>query len=1346
MKRVCEYPWLRTAAAMLGAGLLTAGVRLAALEPRDDPGWYCINTWRQAQGLPQNMVYAVVQTKDGYIWTGTRGGVSRFDGVNFDTFDDLKENQLKELEVWTLLADPDGSLWIGTFGGGVTRFKDGRFTTYTTADGLVNNFVSCLARDADGGIWIGTDQGISRFHEGRFTNYTAKDAPGIERVRTLFVDRDGSVWVGTVKGEINHFVGGRFQRPAMAGPLPSWEIRAFLRDRAGDLWIGSFNGVFRLHEGKTIRFTPGEGLSAVRIYSMFEDGEGNIWAGTEVGLDRYLPGQGVFRNEYKPTPADPVQAICQDHENSLWLGLRTSGLARVRQGLFKSYTRSDGLLDSSVSVVLCDRQNRVWLGTGIGLQRLENGKFTALSEQNGLPSRPVEALLKDRTGRLWVGSVSGLYRTSASIDDPAWMADPQFVPVPNPDIPNMSARGLFEDRSGAIWISTVGEGLARFRDNRFTTYTTKDGLAHNAVRSLGEDREGNLWLGTRDGLNRFRDGTFTTLTTKDGLAGNVTGPMYRDRENALWIGTRYGVSRFKDGRFTNLTVKDGLPTNFVYSFIEDDLGNVWGTYSKGIFRVAKRQLDDCADGRIPAIKATVFGQEHGLSSTAIPVGYAPTSSRAPDGRLWFALFGGVAVIDPAKVVTNTLPPPVHIERVSINRQDYALDGVATVPPGRGDLEFHYTALSFLAPEKVRFKYQLVGYDMGWVDPGSRRAAYYSNIAPGKYTFKVIGANNDGVWNEASASFAFQLQPHFYQTRWFYGLSALGALMAALGLHYYRTRIMRAHERTLVRVVDERTKELRGYKEHLEEQVAERTRALHENRELLQAIIDGSTAIIYMKDLAGHFLLVNRRFAELCGTTKESLLGKTGYDVFPTAVATVFDANDCKALSTADPVELEETLAFADGARTYLSIKCPLRDATGRPYALCGMSTDMTQVKLMEEQLRQSQKMDAIGRLAGGIAHDFNNLLTAINGYASLALQKLTPASPLYNYLSQILMAGEKAGGLTHQLLAYSRKQVMVPRRWDLNGIASHMEALLRRIVGEDIDFFTILHPGRHDVLVDRGQVEQIILNLAVNARDAMPTGGKLVVEVDNVMLDENYTALHPEITPGSYVMLAVTDTGEGMTAEVKARLFEPFFTTKEIGKGTGLGLSVVYGIVKQSSAGIDVTSEVGRGTTFRIYFREASNESTPGGPAEPVVKAEPPRGCETIFLVEDEESVRNFVRDALEANGYKVLTARNGREALEILGRTDTKVDLVLTDVVMPDLGGLELGDRLRQVSPDLPVVFMSGYAENMILRAGSTKTDERFLSKPVSTSQLISTIRDVLRQPMRTHQPVRLLGRAEEP
>jgi PAS domain S-box-containing protein len=457
-----------------------------------------------------------------------------------------------------------------------------------------------------------------------------------------------------------------------------------------------------------------------------------------------------------------------------------------------------------------------------------------------------------------------------------------------------------------------------------------------------------------------------------------------------------------------------------------------------------------------------------------------------------------------------------------------------------------------------------------------------------------------------------------------------------------------------------------------------------------------------------------------------VIGKTDYDMpFTREQADSYVHCDREVMASGKPLrDITESQRRPDGTEAILlTSKVPLRDSEGQVIGTLGVYSDITEGKRMEDQIRQTRKMDAIGRLAGGVAHDFNNLLTIILGCSELLQGQLEPAGPARALVEQIRNAGERAANLTRQLLAFSRKQIVAPKVLDLNAAVRDMGQLLRRLIGEDINLVTSLGPSLGRVKIDPGQLEQLLLNLTVNARDAMPQGGNLTLETADVELGGNRAPGDPEFLPGKYVMLAVRDDGSGMTEEVKARVFEPFFTTKEVGRGTGLGLATVYGIVKMNHGHIDVESAPDRGSVFRVYLPRV--EEQPSGLLPPPKALR--RGTETILLAEDEEAVRSLARRVLEMAGYKVREAQNGPQALQLCAPHSGPIDLLVTDVVMPHMSGRQLAERFQAERPGLKVLYLSGYTEDAVVRHGVVETEVAFLSKPFTPVALAEKVREVL-------------------
>jgi PAS domain S-box-containing protein len=1199
-----------------------------------EPRWRVAGSWRQPQGLPQDTIYTLLQTRDGYLWAGTRAGLARFDGARFTTFDD---SRLPENEVWALTEGSDGSLWIGTYGGGLCRLKNGVFTAFAAKDGLRNNFINELACDAQGTVWIGTDVGLCAYKDGAFISYDTEVSHGARSIRAIYCAPDGTTWVGSNKDELLRVEGAKLVAVPVPGLKPASEIRAICTDRENALWIGTINGLVRLKAGEATWYTKKEGLSSDAVRRLFMDTAGQLWIATGDGVDRMKDGR-IYNEVASPSL---VGSLCGDLEGGVWMGTVSDGLSRLHQGQFISYTVDEGLSSHYVTAVLEDRQHTLWVGTSEGLNRLEatGSTFKSFFPQDALSSRRVCSLMEKRDGEVWVGMETGLFRFRYDVTKDTANSGPAFMPVEVPGLPVVFVRALFEDRDGVVWLGTHNSGLVRCRDgNQFDVFTTQNGLPDNAIRGITQDSDGTLWFGTRNGLCAFRDGRFTVYREKDGLPSDAIQELYRDSQDIIWIATRRGLGWRKDGRFHFVRTTNGLFANHISSLTEDAGGNLWLSCAKGIFRAKRSDILDCEAEKIPAIECVSYGLEHGLSSTSAVAGTHPGAFKSSDGRLWFAMLRGVCVVDPKTVGTNSVIPQVHIESVAIDDHSFHSDNIEA-EPGRGDMAIRYTATSFVAPQKIKFKYRVEGYDPDWIEAGNRREAFYNRLPPGSYIFSVIAANSDGRWNNAGAHLAFVIRPHFYQTGWFrVGLGVLAA--AGLGLAY----------RTRMRHVQRRARELEQQNSELERRVAERAAELAKSYETLRAseyfyssLVESLPQAIARKDASGRFTYVNGGFAELIGLPPAQIIGRNDYELCPDQ-AEKHRADDQRVMSTGRSVEYEEVVAKTSEVRRYLHVKkVPLIDKQGAAIGVQVLSWDRTTFRETEEKLRMAQRelietsrLAGIAEVATGVLHNIGNALNSVNISASVAAEAVNRFRiPSLDRVAKLLLEqGDRlvefyASDPRARQLPQFLNELAASLRGDQETANKEMAALrsgvehIKEIVAaqqsharvtgvneeaspaELVEYALRMSDAslaRHGITVTRDfqptpvvqtqrqKVLQVLINLISNAKEAMTGMGNRQLVIGIRSVDTNRIAIQ------------ISDNGIGIAPENLTRIFAFGFTTKKKGHGFGLHSSALA--ARELGGTLNVTSEgIGRGATFVLELPCTLREKTVDAP--PAVAAVP---------------------------------------------------------------------------------------------------------------------------------------------
>jgi len=777
--------------------------------------------------LPQNTVQCLLQTHDGYLWVGTQSGLARYDGLRFTVFDRNNTPAFKTDNVLSLAEGAHNTLWIGT-ADGLLRLRDHTFTYFSTVPLDSDRHVWAIFSDSKDRVWVGDGGVLATVRNQRLLPGTNLHA-GI--IRSLFQDSTDDLWVGADEGLLRDGAErGNWETIYRAALRDgSQGARAVCRDGQGNLWFGNEQGLWRWRDGRFKVYRTRHGLSPGRVTSIAEDGEGALWLTVERHINRYKGGQFSRLDSKTGLPDDEMRCVYPDLEGNILVGTARSGLVRLRPRRLVTYTKQDGLENDDVWSICEGPTGELWFGASHGVSRFAGETFS------NFPNA-LQPVYQDRSGSVWLRMEEGL----------GWLRDGKpelYAPKERRLFSYVSS--LYQDRSGTVWVTT-GAGVWRLKGGQCDLYT-RVGLTNpvthwedpelqrnytihtNALPGNSdpvgvlEDGQGILWVGSmRSGLHCFHHGQFTTLTTSNGLTSDLVAPLLADPDGTLWVGSDKGLNRLKDGRVTRYTTLEGLAENLVGNLLEDDAGWFWTLGHHGIHRMRRQELNELAEGKRRSIQTISYGEADGMLSSEGNVGVFPNTCQTSDGLLWFPTTRGVVVIEPHFIQTHDRPPPVVVEQVLANDQVIFGDqygagqpaGSAVVPaanaaaarleaptpPGKppaprlapgsaGLLEFRYTANTFVAPEKVRFRYKLEGHDPDWRDAGLRRAAIYTDLAPGTYRFRVIAINSHGVASQAPAEFAFSLAPFFYQTRGFYVASALGVLLIGLGLHRLRVGML-----------------------------------------------------------------------------------------------------------------------------------------------------------------------------------------------------------------------------------------------------------------------------------------------------------------------------------------------------------------------------------------------------------------------------------------------------------------------------------------------------------------------------------------------------------------------------
>ena len=721
---------------------------------------YRFDSWTTDNGLPQNSISSIIQTRDGYLWIATFDGLVRFDGVQFKVFDKSNTKGLSTNRFTALYEDKGGTLWAGTNDGGLTRYRDGVFTSSTVANGVPEGPVLSFTNDLKGELLVNIGTGRFYLRDGQFIS--APPEYLVPYQKNNYLAPSGSQWTIT-PNEAVRINGGRTTRYRikLKDIYHLWPYE----DSEGNLWLAAESVIYKLRDGQVTRYSQKEGVPLRgMLHAYCEDDQGGVWFAGDGAVVRFKDGSFTVYGNDRELAGLSINCLFKDREGTIWIGT-SGGLFRLAKQFITGLSTESGLLHREVYPILQSRNGDIWVGSVLGLSRFRNGVFQKTPLP--VPGNVVQALNEDRTGRLWIGVVGGLFIYENG----------KFNLLSEAGVATVCT--ILTDRNGDVWVGST-TGLFRFREGRVVAhYTTKEGLPLDDVRVIHEDRQGTLWIGTSGSLTRFEDGKFISYPMPESATRSHIRCIYEDADGTFWIGTYDdGLSRFREGRFVNYRVDHGLFDNGVFHISEDRHGHFWISCNRGIYRVSRQELNEFAEGKISTINSVAYGKRDGMRNIECNGGREPAGIVTRDGKFWFPTQEGIAIVDPEALHVNPEPPPVLIESITLERNPVDFQNGITIQPGQRGLEISYTGLSFIKADQTKFKYKLEGLDPDWIDAGTRRVAYFPYLPPGSYTFHVIAANSDGIWNRTGASVEVIVRAPFWRRWWFWLLCSIAVISIA----------------------------------------------------------------------------------------------------------------------------------------------------------------------------------------------------------------------------------------------------------------------------------------------------------------------------------------------------------------------------------------------------------------------------------------------------------------------------------------------------------------------------------------------------------------------------------------
>ncbi len=1187
---------------------LTVCPSVHALDPETALKDYRVSSWQMNDGLPYPSIAALAQSSDGYLWIGTRTGLGRFDGVNFTTYTGKNLPQLTSDRITSFCETADGSLWVGT-GKGVACYRDGVWSRPTQDKSVDEGDIFSLFQESDGSMLINCITKLFRLRGGQVAELTLQGGAAVPRLNSIQRVSRGDVYLAG-RGLVRETGGALFDASAEAGLVKAW-IQALAAGPSDTLWLGTQLGLVSWDGKQRRTFSISDGLPSNSIRSLLIDRDANLWIGTSNGLARYV--KGAFRQFLIGGVESLSHVLClyEDRERNLWVGT-DNGLFCVQDVKVANLTQRDGLPINSILCVLQAKDGTRWVGTyGGGLAHITADGIQTFGVAEGMVEDEVGALAEDDDGGLWLA----YYTRGVSC-----YKNGKFTHY-FPSAGNLRVFGLGVDRQGTVWTSDA-RGLYRLANGKFERVAFEDSLANS--RAMHIDPAGGVWLGSPVAVGRFYEGRWTVYPTPKDLPAQNVQCVFSGATGDIWIlHDGPGLGRIRDGQRTEFSFPAELGP-LIYSGFEYR-NELWVNFRAGVARIPLGEFAAVTAGRKATPGYVLYNEPDGMRSRAPNVIGSPGAAPMSNGSLWFSTSEGIAIIDPARIRTNPLPPHVVIEHVFADKRELTLPELARVPPGRGELEFQFTALSLVNPAQVHFKYRLRGFEDDWNDAGRRREANYGGLRPGAYRFEVIACNNEGVWNTTGAKCELVLLPHYYERWWFYG--ALGLILggATVGTYKWRSRHLKR-----------RAANLQRQNEELERRIAERTAELAKSNAAIRAseyfyhsLVESLPQIIVRKDAEGRFTYVNAAYGELIGHPGEEIVGRSDRDVYPPEQAAQNRADDLRVMETGQVLEYENVVERPGQKKRYLQVKKVPLYAAQQPIGVLILFWDMTIFRETEELLRHAQqelietsRLAGIAEVATGVLHNLGNALNSVNTSAAIAADRLRKSKvPGVSKVAQLLLEqgdrlveffatdprGRQLPGYLEQLasLLQAERAESVRELESVQDSIDHIKQIVAAqqsyahvsgvvevaLPTELVEFALRISEAslaRHGITVvrkfslappikvERHKVMQILLNLIRNAKEA----------IDENRGTDKQLVLGIGTSPEGRAQIFVTDNGVGIASENLTTIFNFGYTTKV--KGHGFGLHSSANAAKEIGGSLEARSDgLGKGATFVLELPPA---------------------------------------------------------------------------------------------------------------------------------------------------------------